>query len=297
MVMEAQARFEGSYVRPDVAKAEEHLRTKRAEMKQGLDKGQTSRMVMDKFEDWIKMTVASLKNQLPDPDHMMDPHEMAGQFAQFSQVLGLVEVRDEIKNMAVGQNMAMLMQAAEQTNKLVEVKSSSFFHDPNKPTELVYNLPADAARATMIITDTNNVPITQFAVDGSSGRHALTWDGLDRLGRPLPSGEYKFRVSLFDDKGRLLHDVKSKTPIEAATSIRGVVLGGRMDGSRPVLDVGGMGVPLESLVSIQNDAQKTANSAKSVGARVIHPLTETLRQEGSTPTLTEEIIDQMANYM
>ncbi|MFN7709761.1 MAG: flagellar hook assembly protein FlgD [Holosporales bacterium] len=302
MVGTSQVLVDGVYTRPDVARAEEHLKKQRQEIKEGLRKEQTTQMVMSKFEDWIKLMVASLKNQLPDPDHMMDPQELAAQFAQFSQVMGLVEVRDELRSMSKVQSMSQLLQAAAQTDKIVEAQSSTFFHNPDQPIELVYDLPRQAERATLVVTDMQNVPITQFAVEGSVGRHSVTWDGLDRMGVPVSSGEYRFYISLYDGNGRVIRDPNSNNPLEAKTAIRGVVKGGRLDGSRPILDLGGMGVPLESLVSIQSAAQNPVNSKPAQSENRIaeegrelklpEPVTRAVNQAQEGP-----FEDQMANYM
>jgi flagellar basal-body rod modification protein FlgD len=76
----------------------------------------------------------------------------------------------------------------------------------------------------------------------AAGDQSLVWDGKDALGKTVPPGVYGFEVSAVD--------VNSKK-IPATGKLQGVVTGVKLDGSEPILEVGGLDVPLSGVTSVR----------------------------------------------
>ena len=58
-----------------------------------------------------------------------------------------------------------------------------------------YTLTGDASNVVMTISDDNGRILFTKAGDTSAGKHEVTWDGKDGVGRPMPDGSYNFSIT------------------------------------------------------------------------------------------------------
>jgi flagellar hook assembly protein FlgD len=237
--------------RKDVQKAEKHLLQQRenniyAQHEEGKF---TSGMVLGKFEESIKLLIAMLKHQ--SPDDPLKPAEIAAQFNGFAQTLGMLEIKKLLETYAKAGNTSQLLQAAAQLDKLVEVKGSHFFYDPQTPCELGFNIPEGIEKASITITDTHNRALRILSTGVHPGKNKYIWDGKDFNGDPVKPGKYLFRVQAIDKDNRIIQDDLGKD-LEIETFVSGIVRGGGIHKNTAYLNIGGADYPLDSLLAIQS---------------------------------------------
>lgn len=214
--------------------------------------GMTVEKVLGNFQDSMKVLCASLQNQ--DPTNPMDMNQMSQQFATLAQTRAVIDVRDLLQKMAGSSDMSKMMDAAKQLDSLAKIKGDTFTYSPHEQVELGFYAPADAVKASYIITDEHNQVVSLFDGDldhSPDGYHGIVWDGKDNSDNQVKPGKYKFRVSLLDKKGEILRD-QGGQPLIAKTTIMGRVHGSDMKGGKPRFLIAGEHYDLDGLVSIQS---------------------------------------------
>jgi len=71
---------------------------------------------------------------------------------------------------------------------------NSSFDYMNDPVTLTYNLPQEADRAKIIITDNVGRTVYTEDINGAEGPGSYVWDGTLSSGEPAPAGEYNFSI-------------------------------------------------------------------------------------------------------
>ena len=80
------------------------------------------------------------------------------------------------------------------------------------------------------------------AGDRAAGDHEFIWDGTDTNGQKVPDGAYRVSVTPVGFEG---------APVSADVKVRGHVSGVTMEGGSATLDVGGVPIPLDKVLSIK----------------------------------------------
>jgi flagellar basal-body rod modification protein FlgD len=106
-----------------------------------------------------------------------------------------------------------------------------------------FRLGANAAKVVVSIFNSAGQMVRRIDAGAlSAGDQSLIWDGKDSAGNTAQPGAYGFNVSAFDVNGN---------QISAAGNLRGVVTGVKLDGTEPVLEVGGLDVPLSGVTTVR----------------------------------------------
>ncbi len=94
--------------------------------------------------------------------------------------------------------MARLQAAAPAPNEAVEAKLAPRL--PGLP--ISFEMPRDA-KASLVITDSDGFVLRELlrAESLESGSHTVEWDGRDRYDEPLPPGDYRWKLAIFDGMG------------------------------------------------------------------------------------------------
>lgn len=194
-------------------------------------------------DEFLKLLVAQLKNQ--DPSNPADGKEMAAQLAQFSSV-------EQLQNI----NAALELQQQAQASALSAAAGSTALGTIGKNVLAVGDLvtvgeggrasvtvgvEGTGGRATVRILDEGGRTVATRNL-GMVGGGRQTLD-VGAAGAPLPPGTYRYAV-----------DVTSGDKAMAVqTFTRGRVDGVQYTSEGPVLTIGGMGVPLSSVVEVTTD--------------------------------------------
>lgn len=230
--------------------------------------GFSSTMIMGKFEEGVKLMVATIKNQ--NPDNPMEAKDIAQQFSMFAQLMGMADIKKLLSHMSGNMDRSQSIQAASQLDNLVKVRTNTFNYNPLEPCELGFTAPGEAKSASVIITDSKNKVVRTIEGDLSfneDGYHGISWDGKDFNGEKVVPGTYKFQVVAKDGLvenggGSVLRD-EMERPISLETSVLGRVLGANLQ--KNTLQVSGHYYPMDEIISIQS-AKAFEDHAKAVHA-------------------------------
>lgn len=237
--------------------AAKQLQKERAQQTNGAasEAGFSSTMIMGKFEEGVRLMVATIKNQ--NPDNPMEAKDIAQQFSMFAQLMGMADIKKLLSHMSGNMDRSQSIQAASQLDNLVKVRTNTFNYNPLEPCELGFTAPGEAKSASVIITDSKNKVVRTIEGDLSfneDGYHGVSWDGKDFNGESVTPGTYKFQVVAKDGLlenggGNILRD-EMERPITLETSVLGRVLGANLQ--KNTLQVSGHYYPMDAIISIQS---------------------------------------------
>jgi len=206
----------------------------------------TAKNTLDK-NSFLKLLTAQLQQQ--DPTAPMDSNAFVAQLAQFSSVEALENMGTKLDTISLGQANANQLAVPQMIGKEVLYQSSTLAVTSGKAATFSVGLGADAASGTATIMDANGKVVRAIPLGArSAGANAVTWDGTDAKGNPVPSGSYFVSVSAKSAAG---------VAVSATTSVRGVVTGVSFDGSVPQLIVNGTTVKLANVTQISSAAATT----------------------------------------
>jgi flagellar basal-body rod modification protein FlgD len=149
---------------------------------------------------FLQLLVAQLKNQDPTSSASQDPSAMVQQMTSFSSL----EQAQQTNTLLTGlqSQTAGLFQAqlGALVGKNVEVNGSGF-NLKSGAASMNLNLSA-AANVTVTVKDAKgNVVATLPKGNLSSGSNALTWNGQNSSGVPMPDGSYQVIVAATNSSG------------------------------------------------------------------------------------------------
>ncbi len=192
-------------------------------------------------EDFLKLFIAQLQNQ--DPLNPMDGTQFITQLAQMSQVEQAYNTNTNLQNILSAINGNANYSAVSFIGKDVLAPGSQVNLTNGGQPAMNYRLTQSAASTEIDISDANgNIVRNMTGPGGSAGDYSVAWDGKDNSGNVLPAGTYNFSVNGMDSGGNKF----------TATSLtRGVVTGVKLDGTSPVLTVGGVDIALSSILGVE----------------------------------------------
>jgi flagellar basal-body rod modification protein FlgD len=192
-------------------------------------------------DDFLKLLIAQLQNQ--DPLAPMDNQEFAAQLAQFNSLGQLIAINDKLGALQNGQGSMGQYNAASLIGKEISSAGNKVSLVSNASPSIGYQLSANAARVVVSIVNASGELVRQLDAGArGSGDQTIIWDGKDSTGRALGAGIYGFEINAVDGAGK-------KVP--ASGKVQGIVTGVRLDGAEPVLEVGGIEVPLSGVTAVR----------------------------------------------
>ena len=192
------------------------------------------------FHTFLKLLTTQLKNQ--DPLSPLDTNQFTQQLVSFSQVEQAINTNSTLSSL-------LSLQQADQSIAAVPLVGHSVQYSDNQAAlvggqaEFAYNLPSQAASATITITDSSGNIVLQQPAETGAGPHDFKWNGQASDGTQLPDGAYSFTVSA---------SAADKSSIKAAISAFGKVDGVQIANGTPTLNIGGISEALNKVVAIDN---------------------------------------------
>ncbi|HSB73585.1 MAG TPA: flagellar hook capping FlgD N-terminal domain-containing protein [Candidatus Methylomirabilis sp.] len=191
-------------------------------------------------DDFLRLLTTQLRNQ--DPLNPMDNTAFVAQTAQFSSLEQLQNMNSTLQQLTTQMGGAGPASAAALLGRVVTANGSAIHLETGRQSSLTYALPGAAGSVAVQVQDeTGKAVRTLLLGPQGGGTHQVAFDGLDDQGRPLPSGDYSFRVGATDSAGRAMPGVFTGG---------GQVTGISMENGQLVLLVGDQRVPLTSVVSV-----------------------------------------------
>ena len=157
----------------------------------------------DDYDSFLTLLTAQIQNQ--DPLQPVDSTTFVSQLAQLTQVEqsivangSLEAIEDRLASAGALAEVGLIGRSVQVPTDRVELSGGSASYS--------YTLPEDAAEVTAIITaaDGTEVRALKGLPAGAGQAHALTWDGLDSAGLPVPDGTFTVAVTAKDAEGETL---------------------------------------------------------------------------------------------
>jgi flagellar basal-body rod modification protein FlgD len=192
------------------------------------------------FDQFLRLLTTQLQNQ--DPLSPMDTNEFTTQLVQFSQVEQQIKTNSNLENLLAMQTLNMTALGVSFIGKFVEVDGDTFIAQGDTNTTLSYFLPSAASSGTLTIKDADGKTVYSTDIEKTAGRHDLTWNGIDKDGQPVPTGEYTVTVTALDSENQSL---------SVTTSVPGYVTGlESADSGELMMVIDGKKVPLTGVRKI-----------------------------------------------
>jgi flagellar basal-body rod modification protein FlgD len=206
--------------------------------------GATASPIKDKIvtqDDFLKLLIAQLQNQ--DPLQPMDNQEFAAQLAQFNSLGQLIDINQKLGTLQNTQAAANQFNATSMIGKEITTYANSLSLPAGDSGKVAYQLGANAAKVVVNVYNEAGELVRQIDAGAqSAGEKIVSWDGNDSAGRRLGAGLYHFEINAIDLSGRR---------VAAVGRLQGLVTGVKLSGGEPILEVGGLDVPLGRVIGVR----------------------------------------------
>ncbi|GIU29651.1 basal-body rod modification protein FlgD [Shewanella colwelliana] len=146
-------------------------------------------------EDFFSLLSQQLSMQ--DPFKPVDNDQMIAQMASFSTVDGITKLNEEIVNLNTVMTSSQALQASGLVGQKVLIPSDTGHISAEDPSlKGIISTPEAIDTITVRIEDEKGQLVKTYTVDGSAGGNIdIAWDGLDKNGEPVTSGNYSIKAS------------------------------------------------------------------------------------------------------
>ncbi len=213
-------------------------------------------------ETFLKMFMAQMKYQ--DPLSPMDSSQFTAQLAQFSSLEQLFTVNENLESIKASQGQAGRFDALSFIGKEITADGNSLSLDAGDKASGAFQL-TGSGECTVMILDAQGNLIRQIPLGYmEGGEHQFEWNGLDESGNQRAPGIYGFKVLAQGDQGQ---------PLSVETMIAGQVDKVALEGTSPVLYVGGIPVALSQVKGISSPGPVSVDTGQNVVENAIGPTT------------------------
>ncbi len=197
----------------------------------------SSKLATD-MDSFLLLLTTQLKNQ--DPLSPLEPTEFTSQLVAFSGVEQQITTNKHLEDLLALQNASLAASVVGFIGTMVEAQGNKVPLQDGT-AEFSYNLSGNAKNVVVAISDSNGKIMYTQAGELTGGDHKFTWDGKDMNGFQQPDGPYTVTVTPigFEDK-----------PVEVRVKVKGRVSGVSMETGAATLDVGGVSIALEDVLTI-----------------------------------------------
>ncbi len=196
------------------------------------------------FDNFLLLLTTQLQNQ--DPLSPLDTNQFTEQLVQFTNVEQAIKTNGKLDQLIALQGVNQLTGALDYVGRTVEVDSVVLDLSDGAAT-MTYDLDSNADNVTIEIIDEDGNNVRTLTVDGSAGRHEVTWDGKNGAGSALPDGLYGFVVKAVDSEGR---------SIPARQGTIGRVTAVEMIDGDVTLSIGQLQVSIGRVMAIRDDGDE-----------------------------------------
>ncbi|ABI64982.1 MAG: flagellar basal-body rod modification protein FlgD [Maricaulis maris] len=198
----------------------------------------------DNFEMFLTLLTEQMKNQ--DPLNPLDSTQFVNQLVDFSSVEQQIAQNQNLENLLLLQSAAAQSASVSYIGRVATALTPQAML-ANGEASWEYNVPEEATTSSIIIRDEDDRIVARRDGETTAGTHDFTWDGLGDGGAALDDGVYSMEIIAQNADGDDL-----PVTIRAAAQVTGVDL----SGSEVIVEMGGIRVPLSSVMSIK-DANTT----------------------------------------
>jgi flagellar basal-body rod modification protein FlgD len=191
------------------------------------------------FDTFLQLLTTQLQNQ--DPTQPMDSSQFTQQLVEYSMVEQQIDSNANLQTLISLQEGGSGAASTSYLGKTITIGNGNAALI-NGQTSWNYNLSAQAASATLTVTDSSGNTVYTGPGTTNSGSNTFAWNGQDNNGNQLPDGTYTLAVNATDASGNA---------ITSTVTSQGVVSEINFQNGAPVLMVGPMQVQLSQVQSIE----------------------------------------------
>lgn len=197
------------------------------------------------FNDFLTLLTTQLQNQ--DPTQPLDTNQITQQLASMSQVQEQINTNKKLEQLIALSGGSELDKAVSYIGRVVESEGNESLLLSNGEQQgalFAYDLPQEAMRTTITITDDKNKVVYSGEALTNAGRNEVVWDGANTLtGQTMPPGKYKFSIKALDYNGK---------EMKATTYTTGVVTSADTFNGEVTLSLGPIKLGLEDVLAIKS---------------------------------------------
>lgn len=194
--------------------------------------------IADNFDQFLLLLTTQLKNQSPlDP---LDTNQFTQQLVQFAGVEQQIKTNDTLSSLLIANKTANLNNALNFVGANVTADGTTTALASGS-AKWQLNAPRNG-QAVITITNASGNQVYTTTRTLTAGDQTFTWDGRLDNGSVAPDGKYSITIAAKDSTGQVM-TVKSE--------VSGVVDGVDVTGDVPILQIGGVSIPLTSIKSVR----------------------------------------------
>ena len=201
------------------------------------------------MDSFLLLLTTQLKHQ--DPLSPLEPTEFTSQLVAFAGVEQQITMNKSLEDLLVLQNSSFAASVVGFIGTDVQAQGNKVPLQDSS-AEFTYNLSGNAKTVVVAIADSNGKIMYTQAGELTGGDHEMTWDGKDMNDLQQPDGPYTVTVTPigFED-----------APVDVTVTVKGRVSGVSMESGKATLDVGGVPIALENVLTITEAKAKQAAEA------------------------------------
>lgn len=189
-------------------------------------------------QDFLTLFTAQLQNQNP-----LDPvknEAFVAQLAQFSQLEALTNMQSSLDGFVKSMSSGQLLSSSALIGRKVAVADGMSPLQQGGSIDASIDLTEGASGVSLTVQDSQGRTVQELIAGAQNpGTTRLTWDGLDAMGNPAPSGYYRLTATA------VVNGKTTTVPVNTLVTVRSITTAS--DGAiRLELD-GGKSVPLKDV--------------------------------------------------
>jgi flagellar basal-body rod modification protein FlgD len=188
-------------------------------------------------QDFLTLFTAQLKNQNP-----LDPvknEAFVAQLAQFSQLEALTNMQGSLDQFVTAMSAERLLGGASLIGRKVAVSDGVSRLEKGGSIDATIDLPQGASGVSLVVYDSMGRPVQELIGGARSpGTASLSWDGLDAMDNPVPSGMYRLKATA------VVNGKTTDVPVSTLNTVRAITTN-----------------PVDGSVSLEVDGGKTIRLA------------------------------------
>jgi flagellar basal-body rod modification protein FlgD len=197
------------------------------------------------YEMFLSLLTSQMKNQ--DPLDPLDSTQFVDQLVSFSGVEQQIAQNQNLESLLI------LQSASAQTSSVSYIGRVATAETPESRLQggvanWQYEMPETAKTSSLVVRDSSDRVVYRGTGETATGLHDFAWNGKTSSGADAPEGVYSLEINAVDDSGGTV-----SAEIRASARVTGIDL----SGSEVMVEMGGVNVPLSSVLALQEYQQPT----------------------------------------